>query len=224
MESHRHCKLRTSGTVSTRMQKGKEEEEEEEINVTLEFKVDERESWVTRSTDGASTSVVNQRLTSGPWRGFATSISISNPLPLQRLDSFIHSIILQLGIPDEYAHGIRVNVLSDVENDVRATMERRFKNLMVRVEIGLETVHYYIGFGEVSVAEAVIPSALSRKTFKSEMEGWNDTCVICLEQFVENTQVIQPACLHTFHEECMMNWIRESIFCPICRLRLQDEG
>ncbi|RWR73449.1 putative RING finger protein [Cinnamomum micranthum f. kanehirae] len=222
MESHRHCKLRTSARVSTRMQKGKEEEE---INVILEFKVDERESWVTRSTDGASTSVVNQRSTSGPWRGFATFISISNPLPLQRLDRFIHSIILQLGIPDEYAYGIRVNVLSDVENDVRATMERRFKNLVVRVKIGLETVHYYIGLGEVlPVAEGVIPSALSRKTFKKEMERWNDTCVICLEQFVENTQVIQPACLHTFHEECIMNWIRENIFCPICRLRLQDKG
>lgn len=226
MESRRFCEVNISTEPPISIQK----EGGEEIGVGLVFEVVERESWVARSTDGASTFVVDQRETSNLMRFFATSIP--NPSSLQRFDAFIHGVILHLGIPNEFAYRTRVLLLSHVEEDIkREAKETEFKILVFNVLIELETQYRLVlgfgvvpatGFGAVPTTETAIASALSRKKFKKEKEGSQETCVICLEEFVENTQVNQLRCNHIFHKECIMNWLRESGFCPICRFKIQD--
>ncbi|XP_026391638.1 NEP1-interacting protein-like 2 isoform X2 [Papaver somniferum] len=45
-------------------------------------------------------------------------------------------------------------------------------------------------------------------------------CVICIEDFVPNTEVLVTPCNHMFHEECIIPWVKSHGQCPICRSAL----
>ncbi|CAI2361006.1 unnamed protein product [Moneuplotes crassus] len=47
----------------------------------------------------------------------------------------------------------------------------------------------------------------------------DDLCCICLENFKEGVQVTELSCnaKHTFHTQCISDWIRRNSNCPICR-------
>ena len=44
-----------------------------------------------------------------------------------------------------------------------------------------------------------------------------DTCAICIETYSpeENVSTLQP-CGHMYHEECIDNWMKKSVSCPLC--------
>ena len=43
------------------------------------------------------------------------------------------------------------------------------------------------------------------------------TCSICLEDFTENTQLIQLNCDHMYHPDCINGWLQRQPSCPLCR-------
>mmetsp|Transcript_861 Transcript_861/g.1167 ORF Transcript_861/g.1167 Transcript_861/m.1167 type:complete len:342 (+) Transcript_861:185-1210(+) len=45
----------------------------------------------------------------------------------------------------------------------------------------------------------------------------NGTCVICLEDFKHEEQIIVLPCGHGFHTQCIMTWFERSGSCPICK-------
>ena len=47
-------------------------------------------------------------------------------------------------------------------------------------------------------------------------------CIICLE--TEEDNYVTFKCNHTFHINCISEWISYSIFCPICKNRLEIEN
>ncbi|MCL7051261.1 hypothetical protein MKW94_005493 [Papaver nudicaule] len=58
-------------------------------------------------------------------------------------------------------------------------------------------------------------------SFNSKEEGNDDKgCVICIEDFVPNTEVLVTPCNHMFHEECIIPWVKSHGQCPICRSAL----
>jgi hypothetical protein len=60
---------------------------------------------------------------------------------------------------------------------------------------------------------ARLPSTTFRRGQKTEDEA---KCDICLELPEENQQVIiLPACLHTFHSECILKWLKDHKTCPV---------
>lgn len=52
---------------------------------------------------------------------------------------------------------------------------------------------------------------VSTKTFE-------EPCVICTENCKEGEEVITLHCLHAFHKDCIVKWLKKSRICPICRI------
>ncbi len=44
------------------------------------------------------------------------------------------------------------------------------------------------------------------------------TCPICCIDFEVGEKVVDvSSCLHTFHEQCIVDWLKKNITCPMCR-------
>ena len=49
-------------------------------------------------------------------------------------------------------------------------------------------------------------------------------CLICMEEYIEKDEIIKLKCEHTFHKNCIKQWLcKESNKCPICRIEV-DQG
>jgi hypothetical protein len=68
-----------------------------------------------------------------------------------------------------------------------------------------------LDLGEPGLSDAQI-AALPRHTPTTA----SDVCSICLESPVGQVSVALP-CQHSFHEACVVQWLRESTQCPNCR-------
>ncbi|KAK3068973.1 hypothetical protein LTR53_013051 [Teratosphaeriaceae sp. CCFEE 6253] len=72
--------------------------------------------------------------------------------------------------------------------------------------------------------------ALPRKAFANvecpEKQG--EQCLICREEFAQDTMVVELPCSHVFHDaECIALWLSASHQCPTCRAKLPvavDDG
>lgn len=49
-------------------------------------------------------------------------------------------------------------------------------------------------------------------------------CAICLDnEYERDEKVVQfPGCHHAFHHQCLMEWIKKSFDCPICKRKFRD--
>ena len=67
---------------------------------------------------------------------------------------------------------------------------------------------------------------LTRMKFSSSKHKENqESCVICVEDFMPNTLVREvPQCKHIFHEDCLMKWVETKLAapdCPYCRTEIK---
>jgi hypothetical protein len=44
-----------------------------------------------------------------------------------------------------------------------------------------------------------------------------ENCSICMENFVEKQTILILPCLHKFHKDCIVPWLRQTGLCSICR-------
>ncbi|EAS06275.2 anaphase-promoting complex subunit 11 RING-H2 finger protein (macronuclear) [Tetrahymena thermophila SB210] len=51
---------------------------------------------------------------------------------------------------------------------------------------------------------------------ESQING-KQTCSICLIEFNSDEQIRQTICNHTFHSQCLNDWLQKNDNCPICR-------
>lgn len=59
------------------------------------------------------------------------------------------------------------------------------------------------------------------KTVKYKKDICNeDECMICLDQFNENEEIILLECGHPFHKSCLDPWLKLHSECPNCRHKL----
>jgi len=42
-------------------------------------------------------------------------------------------------------------------------------------------------------------------------------CSICLEEYIENNDIIKLNCDHQYHKECIKEWLKINNNCPHCR-------
>lgn len=50
-----------------------------------------------------------------------------------------------------------------------------------------------------------------------------ETCVVCMEEFSVGVDVTRMPCSHIFHGECIVKWLENSNFCPLCRFEMPTE-
>lgn len=49
----------------------------------------------------------------------------------------------------------------------------------------------------------------------------NSYCCICLDKFEENNKSIVLECSHRFHRNCISNWLKKELNCPLCRKKVE---
>ena len=50
----------------------------------------------------------------------------------------------------------------------------------------------------------------------------NKKCVICIEDFKDNDNVIFLPCFHVFHPKCITSWLRKKDDCPLCKINIKN--
>lgn len=47
-------------------------------------------------------------------------------------------------------------------------------------------------------------------------------CVVCIIDFKDGDTIITLDCQHSFHECCLVSWLKIHASCPVCRTKLQE--
>ncbi|XP_074587593.1 uncharacterized protein LOC141843427 [Curcuma longa] len=97
----------------------------------------------------------------------------------------------------------------------------------LRYFIPPETYEYFFG-GDDDIDDIQIQFGRgSGPTFAAAVEGLQmitvgegSSCPICLDDFEVMSQVLAMPCGHPFHEGCLMEWLKRSHSCPLCRFSL----
>ncbi|CAN0871659.1 E3 ubiquitin-protein ligase RING1-like [Linum grandiflorum] len=53
------------------------------------------------------------------------------------------------------------------------------------------------------------------------LDAEEDCCTICLGE-MGGGRVIKLECKHVFHQSCLINWLKTSKTCPLCRFQVLD--
>ncbi|XP_006825972.1 RING finger protein 122-like [Saccoglossus kowalevskii] len=60
-----------------------------------------------------------------------------------------------------------------------------------------------------------------RVRFANKKELPNDTCPVCLEEFLYVEELGICTCGHSFHTKCISTWLYENNTCPMCNQRVK---
>ncbi|KAJ8546535.1 hypothetical protein K7X08_032609 [Anisodus acutangulus] len=69
---------------------------------------------------------------------------------------------------------------------------------------------------------ASLPS-VNYKT-QTASEGITDSCVICRLDYENGDKLTVLSCKHTYHSECLNNWLQINKVCPICSTEVSTSG
>lgn len=72
----------------------------------------------------------------------------------------------------------------------------------------------------LSLTTSVTPQIMYTLEVKSYQEWSNsnlDTCPICTDSLCNENHIIKTKCCHFFCKECLFEWSKNSLTCPVCR-------
>lgn len=49
-------------------------------------------------------------------------------------------------------------------------------------------------------------------------------CVICLQDYKNEEEIITLPCTHLFHAACIKDWLQRDKSCPICKFTITNES
>jgi hypothetical protein len=65
---------------------------------------------------------------------------------------------------------------------------------------------------------------LDKVCYEELGEGHDNKCLICIDDFVIEDNIVKTKCCHLFHYDCLKKWLcDESNKCPVCRIEI-DKG
>ena len=70
----------------------------------------------------------------------------------------------------------------------------------------------------------ILNNLLVIKSDLSELSENETTCIICMENYKNEEDVIYLPCQHLFHKNCLFEWFKINDCCPICKLKLTVEN
>jgi E3 ubiquitin-protein ligase BIG BROTHER-like protein len=61
-------------------------------------------------------------------------------------------------------------------------------------------------------------ASLPSKRYKEgdNQNGTNESCVICRLDYEDDEDLILLPCKHSYHSECINNWLKINKVCPVC--------
>lgn len=100
--------------------------------------------------------------------------------------------------------------------DTGAAAEEEFETLFLEL----------IGRGEATTppaSEAVLKE-IPRIDITKEQVTNKDQCPICLDFYcIDDPSAMRLKCKHTFHEQCLVPWLKKTGTCPVCRMDLPTD-
>ncbi|KAK4423261.1 E3 ubiquitin ligase BIG BROTHER-related [Sesamum alatum] len=69
-------------------------------------------------------------------------------------------------------------------------------------------------------------ASLPSINYKSQgiQEGSNDSCVICRLDYEDGDTLTVLSCKHSYHSECINNWLQINKVCPVCSAEVSTSG
>ena len=64
-------------------------------------------------------------------------------------------------------------------------------------------------------------SELPTYTFNPSQHS-SEKCSVCLSDLQEGEQVMKLRCFHTFHKDCITDWLVRKAECPICKTPISE--
>ena len=85
-----------------------------------------------------------------------------------------------------------------------------------------EVVSYSLEDGMDVDVDMVIPATKASIEALEKLEGLNSMgkCMICLEQLSLEDEVCRMPCSHVYHADCIIQWLKKSHMCPLCRFKM----
>ena len=105
-------------------------------------------------------------------------------------------------------------------NNVMSNMMNNISNMVVNnlnINMNNENVNH-------GLDPQIINNLLVTSSNLSELSENEITCIICMEDFKNDEDVIYLPCQHLFHKDCIYEWFKINDFCPICKLKLTREN
>lgn len=69
-------------------------------------------------------------------------------------------------------------------------------------------------------------ASLPSMNYKAEItkDGYNDSCVICRLDYENDETLTVLSCKHSYHPDCINNWLRINKVCPVCSVEVSTSG
>ncbi|XP_012936052.1 RING finger protein 24 [Aplysia californica] len=52
----------------------------------------------------------------------------------------------------------------------------------------------------------------------------NETCPVCLEDFIPKEKIAVCDCKHVFHSKCLLQWLEHRNNCPLCKAPVRNSA
>ena len=62
-----------------------------------------------------------------------------------------------------------------------------------------------------------------RRCVRESTEREKESCTICLDDFEPGSDALRMPCTHIFHAACIVRWLKESHYCPVCRFKMPTD-
>ncbi|XP_050369356.1 E3 ubiquitin-protein ligase SDIR1-like [Argentina anserina] len=126
----------------------------------------------------------------------------------------------RLHVPDQICDSMVDKIVADAFRTAKRTSSETncmILHFVVDIFLHVVTVPY-------SVDPAFEPAS------KSTIEGLEKArvevptmCSVCLETMVVGLEAARMPCLHLYHGRCIVKWLGQSRFCPLCRYSMPIE-
>ncbi|XP_048442432.1 E3 ubiquitin-protein ligase SIRP1-like [Pyrus x bretschneideri] len=119
------------------------------------------------------------------------------------------------------------------QREYRSDGARVFR-MVVRIDIYVADWNFMNRSGSMDVAEAfdnggneptfVPASEASIEMLEKVNVEFSTTCSVCMEEIRIDSEATRMPCLHIFDEDCIVEWLHKSRFCPVCRFSMPADG
>ncbi|GMJ06414.1 hypothetical protein HRI_004310600 [Hibiscus trionum] len=171
-------------------------------------------------------------------RSFAGSRDADMFLSEECVRIVMRSLLADVGTPPEFVDTVLVpGILSHARyaNSLPANLERQV--IYLRVEVLVE-VSSDGEFHEL-INELLTSSVNFKPASKSSIEALEKVefrdveddlrrksgsglseCTVCLDEFSDGDEVTSMPCGHVYHYNCIVEWLKSSHLCPLCRYQM----
>jgi hypothetical protein len=140
---------------------------------------------------------------------------------LQKYDTtlnyvLIYTIIISLNLP--YIYFLIIMILANYHRDNITVDDTRILRLINSVS---ETNDNYEQLENENIPYSQENIKVEFTLYKNINCKDHDQCVICLEEFEDNNEIVILECGHYFKKDCAIKWLHCNKVCPLCRTSLE---